>query len=373
MTLDAPLSAEPTKMRFAPSSPFSRELRRRTDAYFDSPEAQIERRDQPLMYLKSFVILTWFVASWALLVFAATEAWQGVLLAVSLGLSIAGIGMSIQHDANHGAYSTRPFVNRVLRATLDAMGVSSCIWRQKHNVQHHTYTNIDGLDYDLDFGVIARLSPEQPRRAWHRFQHIYMWFLYGFLLPKWVFFDDWNVLVKRRMGPHRMPTMSRKDLLWFAGGKLFFVGWAIVIPALFHPLWQVLVFHLIAIFALGVTLSIVFQLAHVVEEAGFPSASSAADHHMPSDIASHQVETTVDFARKSAILTWFLGGLNFQVEHHLFPKVCHLHYPALSRIVEEVAAENGVRYRTNVTLLGAVGSHFRLLLKLGRPLSAVAG
>lgn len=325
------------------------------------------------MYLKTVLILAWFVGSWALLVFAATEAWQAVLLAISLGLSIAGIGMGIQHDANHGAYSTRPFVNRVLRATLDAMGVSSCIWRQKHNVQHHTYTNIDGLDYDLDFGVIARLSPEQPRRPWHRFQHIYIWFLYGFLLPKWVFFDDWNVLVKRRMGPHHMPPMSRTDLIWFAGGKLFFIGWAVVVPALFHPLWQVLVFHLIAIFALGVTLSIVFQLAHCVEEAGFPSASSAADNRMPSDVASHQVETTVDFARKSALLTWFLGGLNFQVEHHLFPKVCHLHYPALSRIVEEVAAQNGVRYRTNVTLAGAVASHFRLLLKLGRPLPVAAG
>lgn len=366
MAHDVSPSADLIKVRFAVSSPFSRELKRRTDAYFAGPEGRGRRRDLPLMYLKTFVILTWLIASWALLVFAATEAWQGVLLAVSLGLSIAGVGMSIQHDANHGAYSSRPGVNWAFGLTLDAMGVSSSIWRQKHNVRHHTFTNIEGLDDDLDFGGIARLSPEQPRRPWHRYQHIYMWFLYGFLLPKWVFFDDWAVLLTRRMGAYRMPPLRGAALARFFAGKLFFIGWALVVPALFHPLWQVLVFHLIAVFTLGVTLSSVFQLAHCVEEADFPRASSAGEA-TATDSASHQLGTTVDFARKSAVLTWFLGGLNYQVEHHLFPKVCHLHYPALSRIVEEVAAQSGLRYRANRSLAGAIASHFRLLARLGSP------
>jgi linoleoyl-CoA desaturase len=321
------------------------------------------------MYLKSAVILTWFVGSWALLVFVATEAWQGVALAASLGLSIAGIGMSVQHDANHGAFSSRARVNQVFRATLDVMGVSSFIWRQKHNVMHHTFTNMEGIDFDLDFGFIARLSPEQARRPWHRFQHLYLWILYGFLLPKWVFIDDLSILITRRMGPHRLQRPSRSDMGMFVAGKVFFAAWAIVVPALYHPIWQVLLFHFIAVFTLGVTLAIVFQLAHCVEEAEFPQPAPAGAP-MTTDCATHQVETTVDFARDNPVLSWFLGGLNYQVEHHLYPKVCHLHYPALARIVEEVAAEHGVRYRANRSFSSAIASHFRLLRKLGRPVEA---
>jgi linoleoyl-CoA desaturase len=225
---------------------------------------------------------------------------------------------------------------------------------------------MEGIDFDLDFGFIARLSPEQSWRPWHRFQHLYLWILYGFLLPKWVFIDDLSILVTRRMGPHRLQRPSRADLGMFVAGKAFFAVWAILVPALYHPLWQVLLFHFIAVFTLGVTLAIVFQLAHCVEEAEFPRLAPAGAS-MATDCVTHQVETTVDFARGNPVLSWFLGGLNYQVEHHLYPKVCHLHYPALARIVEEVAAEHGVRYRANRSLSGALASHFRLLRKLGQP------
>ena len=360
----APSPAPSPRVRFAAHSPFSRELKRRTDAYFDGPGGR--RRDLPAMYLKSAIILTWFVGSWVLLVFFATTWWQGALLATSLGLSIAGVGMGIQHDANHGAYSSYPLVNKAFRLSLDIMGVASFIWRQKHNVFHHTFTNIEGIDFDLDFAPVARLSPEQTRRTGHRFQHIYMWPLYGLLLPKWVFVDDWNHLRTRRAGPHHLSKPSRGDLAMFLFGKAFFALWAIIIPALYHPLWQVAVFHFIMVMALGVTLSSVFQLAHVVEEVEY-HALPARGAQLPHCVATHQLETSVSFARESALCSWYFGGLNFQVEHHLFPKVCHLHYPALSRIVEEVAAEHGLRYRANLTFGDAVASHYRMLRKLGQP------
>jgi len=360
----------PLRVRFAPHSDFSRDLKARADAYFDGPGGR--RRDLPRMWLKTVIILSWFVGSWVLLVFFATEAWQGVLLAISLGLSISGIGMSVQHDANHGAYSSHPGVNQAVRLTLDVMGVNSYIWRQKHNVLHHTYTNIEGIDFDLDFGSIARLSPDQPRRPWHRFQHLYLWFLYGLLLPKWVFYDDFVILYTRKMGPHPLPKLGRGDLALFWASKVFFAGWAIIVPALYHPLSHVILFHLIAVFALGMTLSAVFQLAHCVEEAEFPQPAPAGEP-MENDFAIHEVETAVDFARDSALVSWYLGGLNFQVEHHLFPKVCHLHYPALSRIVEDLAEKHGVRYRANYSLWDALLSHYRHLRKLGQPVEAVRG
>jgi linoleoyl-CoA desaturase len=354
---------QPAQVRFGQGGPFFEEIKRQAEIYFE--RAGRPRRDLPRMYLKTAVILTWFVGSWVLLVFFATEAWQGVLLAMSLGLSIAGIGMAVQHDANHGGYSNRPWVNRVLGFTLDVQGVCSYMWRQKHNVIHHTFTNVEGVDFDLDFGKMARLTPEQPRLPWHRYQQYYLWFLYGFLLPKWVFFDDWVIFFGKRTGPHRLPKMNRLEVALFFGWKAFFVAWSLVIPAFFHPIWQVLLFHLIAVMTLGLTLSSVFQLAHCVEQADFPSPPPHGQT-LKDDWAAHQVDTTVDFARESWLLSWFLGGLNFQVEHHLFPKVCHLHYPALSKIVEEAAAKHGVHYRNNITLRSALASHFRHLKKLGQ-------
>ncbi len=317
------------------------------------------------MYLKGVVMLAWFVGSWTLLVFGARNGVEATVCALSLGLSVAGIGMSVQHDGNHSAASKHAWVNRLFGCGLDFMGVCSFIWRQKHNICHHTFTNVQGVDHDLDFGILARLSPEQPRLPWHRWQHLYLWFFYGFLLPKWVFHDDFVVLRSRFIGGHALTPPGRAKLVAFAGWKVFFVMWAIAIPAMFHPLWQVIVFHLVACFALGATLGTVFQLAHCTRDAEFPAATAGQSM---GEWSVHQLATTVDFGRSSAVLTWFVGGLNFQVEHHLFPKVSHVHYPALSRVVERLAAKHGLRYRSQPTLFGAVVAHLAHLRDLGRPI-----
>ncbi len=359
--LDPPVAVK--KVRFIERGPFMNELNERVDAYFAGPGGT--RRDVPIMYLKTVLNLSWFVGSWALLVFRATELWQAVLLSMSLGLSIAAIGMGVQHDANHGAYSQKPWVNRLVGFTLDVMGVCSFFWRQKHNVIHHTYTNIQDIDFDLDFGVIARLSPEQRLRPWQRYQHIYIWFLYGFLLPKWVFRDDFVLLRTLRAGPHKLVKPNATELALFYGWKLFFVGWSIVIPLFYHPLWQVVVFHLLAVYTMGVTLSTTFQLAHCVGDADFPPPPPEGKK-MDVEWAIHQVNTTVDFSKDNGLLTWFVGGLGYQVEHHLFPKVCHMHYPALSRIVEEVSEKHGIRRRAYTSVPRAIAAHYRHLRKLGR-------
>lgn len=221
--------------RFAERGAFAKDLDVSVDAYFGS--IREGRRDMPRMYLKSALILAWFIGSWAILLFAAVHAWQAALAAVSLGLSIAAVGMSVQHDANHGAFSKRRWINRLFGSTLDVMGVSSFIWRPKHNVAHHTFTNIEGIDYDLDFGWLARLSPSQRRRRWHGLQHLYLWFFYGLLLPKWVFYDDFVIARRRFIGVHKLPEPGTGTVAAFFAWKLFFVGWAIVVPAMFHPLW----------------------------------------------------------------------------------------------------------------------------------------
>ena len=187
------------------------------------------------------------------------------------------------------------------------------------------------------------------------------------MLPKWVFHDDFVVLRSRFIGGHALTPPSRAKLLAFAGWKIFFVMWAIVIPALFHPLWQVLVFHLVACFALGGTLGTVFQLAHCTRDAEFPAVP---DGRTMGEWSVHQLATTVDFGRSNPILTWFVGGLNFQVEHHLCPKICHINYPVISEVVEETCREFGVKYRAHKTFWAGVVSHFLWLRKMGLPTPA---
>ncbi len=359
------------KVRFGAKSPFQAALKKRVDGYF--ARTGLPRRDLPGMYAKAGAVLLWFGASWVGLVFFATTVWAGVLLAVSLGLSIAGIGMCIMHDANHGAFSKNKRINALFGWTCDAMGASSFVWKHKHNRVHHTWTNVHGIDDDLDVGVLGRLSPHQPRRAWHRLQHVYMWILYGLLMPKWVFIDDVAELSSNRVGAAPMARPTTADYAPMIAGKLTYFAWALIIPMLFHPVGVVLGFWFIAMFVTGLSLSTTFQLAHCVREVRFPEPVADDDvHRLQTDFATHQLATTVDFARRNKLLTQYVGGLNFQVVHHLFPRVCHLHYPALSDIVKEVAAEHGLRYRVVPSARHAVASHFGLLRQLGRPVAPVA-
>ena len=136
-----------------------------------------------------------------------------------------------------------------------------------------------------------------------------------------------------------------------------------------HPFWAVVGVYSLAAFVSGVALSVVFQLAHCVEEADFPVPvpTATGGARVENEWAVHQVLTTANFARSNRVLSWFLGGLNFQVEHHLFHKICHVHYPELSKVVEKVCNEFGVRYNANKTFWGAVRSHCRWLVAMGRP------
>jgi linoleoyl-CoA desaturase len=287
------------------------------------------------------------------------------LLAISLALAVGATGFAIQHDANHGAYSGNASVNRLMGATLDLLGASSYLWHWKHNILHHTYTNIEGADHDLDAKPFGRLSPDQARYHAHRFQHIYMWALYGFMLPKWHLVDDFQNALEARIEDNRIPRPRGWALAQLLVGKAVFFAWALVIPMFFHRWWVVLGFYGATAFMVGLLLAVVFQLAHCLEEADFPHVPEGSSR-IADGWARQQVQTTVDFARGNRLLTWYLGGLNYQIEHHLFPKVCHLNYPRISRVVEEVCAQFGVRYVAHDSMRGAIASHWRWLRQMGR-------
>jgi linoleoyl-CoA desaturase len=348
---------------------FLTELRHRADAYFEATGKS--PRDGGQMYLKTAVILAWLATSYALLVFAAPTVWLAAPLSISLALAISAVGFSIQHDGSHHAYSRFSWVNRLAALSLDLIGASSYLWRWKHVVMHHTYPNVDGQDSDIDVGPIARLAPQQRRRWFHRWQHVYLWLLYTLTASVWHLFGDFKEVITGKICGHRIPRPTGWELVTFITGKAVSIGLLLGIPMFVHSWWVVLIFYVVVTAVLGVVLTVVFQLAHCVGEADFPQPD-AATLRMPDAWAAHQVQTTVDFARNSRVLCWLLGGLNFQVVHHLFPKVCHIHYPALSRIIEATCQEFGVQYSAHRSFVAGVVSHFRWLRKLGRTEPALA-
>src|SRR5262245_27057183 len=249
-----------TRPKFPADTGFQAEVRRRVDAYFKATGQR--ERDHPAMYLKSFAILVWLVGSWALLVLAAHTWWQALSLAVSLALAMAALGFSIQHDGGHNAYSRRRWVNKLAALSLDFMGASSYLWKWKHVIIHHTYTNVSGVDTDIEIGAIVRVTPHQKRRWFHRWQQFYLWPLYGITASRWHLYGDFKEVLVGWMGPHRIPRPKGLDLLVFVGGKLFSFGWLLVIPMFFHPIWLVLCYYMIVTGVMGVAMSVVFQLAH---------------------------------------------------------------------------------------------------------------
>lgn len=342
---------------YAASTVFHETMKRQVDAYFE--QADLRRRGLPAMYAKAALLLLWYGLSYSLLYFRDNSILELILFSISLGLAMSGIGFNIAHDACHGAFSSRPAVNRLLSFALDMIGGSSYVWKRKHNIYHHTYTNLTGADDDIDLGLLARLSPHQRRIGLHRFQHLYIWLLYAWLGVAWQYIDLSRV-IRGRIGPNPMERPKGWDLAALVAGKAVFFGLMIVLPAILLTPALALLAFLVATFTLGWTTAIVFQLAHCVEQAEFP-APQAPRSPLGKEWAVHQIETTVDFAPRNPLLTWYLGGLNYQVEHHLFPKICHLHYPALAAIVQRVCAQFEIRYRVYPNMLQALRSHYRFL------------
>lgn len=352
-----------SRLGFAPDAGFQRELRRRVQARIR--ELGIREHDVPRMYLKTAAVLGAFALSYLALVFLARTWWQALPLALLLGFATAEIGFNIQHDGGHRAYSRHAWVNKLMAMTLDLVGGSSYVWRWKHAVFHHMYVNVDGHDTDIELGIFGRLSPEQPRHAIYRWQQWYLWPLYGVMTMKWHFYDDYRDVILGKMGVNHFPRPRGWELVIFIGGKLTFLTLAFVIPLLFHPFWVVALFYVVSIAVTGVVLAVVFQLAHAVEEASFlqPEAGTT---RMQAAWAVHQVGATVNFAQDDRLVSWLVGGLNFQIEHHLFPCMSHVNYPAIAGVVEETCREFGVPYASNRSFTAAVASHFRWLKRMGR-------
>ncbi len=284
------------------------------------------------------------------------------------GLGMVGIGCSVHHDSNHGSYSDNKTVNKIIGDIVNVVGGYDVTWRIQHNILHHTYTNIEGLDEDIEVGGLMRFSPHSKRYKLHRFQHIYAWFLYCLLTLQWVTYKDYRLLFQyEKKGLLKKEKISlRKALIELSIYKVIYFTYILVLPIIFSGMsWQAVVLgFLILHFTAGLGLSLIFQLAHVLESSEFPLPTE--DRKMENSWAIHQLLNTADFSPRSHWMFWFVGGLNYQVEHHLFPHISHVHYPKIAKIVKSTAEQYGLPYKVMPTFVNAIGEHAKMLRKMGR-------
>jgi linoleoyl-CoA desaturase len=321
------------------------------------------------MVWKTIFMLALYFGPYGIMVSGVVqELWMLIIGWILMGFGMAGIGLSIMHDANHRSYSSNSATNKTLGYILNLIGGFAPNWQIQHNTLHHGFTNIEGYDEDIDPGRFLRLSPGKPRYPIHRYQHIYAWFLYGLMTFSWVMDKDFSQLNRyRKEDLLRLQKKSYRRLLAeLILSKILYFTYILVIPMLVLPVswWWVLILFFIMHFVGGFTLTIIFQSAHVVTTSVYPVPDK--EGKLENTWAVHQLMTTADFAPNSRFFSWFVGGLNYQIEHHLFPNVCHIHYRKLSNLVRETAREFGLPYHVQPSFASALLSHGKMLRFLGR-------
>ena len=346
---------------------FFQTLVQRVNAYFR--ENNIPKHGGAKLALKATIMVLLFWGSYGAILTGILPTWGMFLAWAIMGFGMAGIGMCIMHDANHRAYCKSRRLNRLIGYISDLVGVSSANWQMKHNLLHHTFTNIHGVDEDIEAPEwLLRFDPHTPLYKIQRWQHWYAPAFYSFLTIPWTMWDDFIGFFRHRNNPaiKVKPRTFWADFSIMAGFKIFYYFSLLVLPMMLVPVpwWQSLLGFLLMHVVAGLILSHIFQLAHVVERVKIPNIPESGT--MKNSWAIHQLKTTVNFAQNNAFLQWFAGGLTNQVEHHLFPSISHVHYPKIAEIVQQTAEEFQLPYFQNKTLWSALCSHYRLLKRLGR-------
>lgn len=342
---------------------FFETLKQKVDAYFKANN--IRETGNFKLYLKTILLLLSASTLYITLVFFTPSLGFSIFLCCVMGFNLAAIGFNTMHDGAHGSFSRKTWVNELMAFSLNAMGGNSFLWKAKHNVFHHSYTNIEGMDEDIDIKPWIRVNENQKRYWYHRFQHIYWVILYGTTYFLWVYIQDFQKYFSGKIGDNKFKKMEVSDHIVFWISKIAYVAVFLVLPMFMVGVKETLIGYAVISFVTGFVISVVFQLAHIVQDASFHLPDNLS-FKIDTEWAVHQIQTTADFATKSKIVSWFTGGLNFQVEHHLFPRISHVHYPKISQLVKETCEQFNVTYMEFPTLFSAIRSHVLHLKQVGK-------
>ena len=346
---------------------FFRTLNKKVNTYFK--ENNIKKTGNTKLYLKAMVMFALFLAPLILLfTLDNLSGWIQALLMVVIGIGMAGVGMNVMHDANHEVFSSKKWVNKLMGSSIYILAGNDYNWKVQHNVLHHTYTNIKGYDEDIDAGRIIRFSKHSEWLKIHKYQKYYSFFLYGLLTVNWAITTDfkqsYHYLKQKLHYGSKMPKPATQWTKLIIGKILYYAIW-VALPLYFgYSIWQVLAGFMIMHYTAGVILSVTFQLAHVMPNTEMPLPDE--DGNMKNTWAIHQLFTTSNFAPKNWLVEYYTGGLNHQVEHHLFTQISHIHYKKIAKFVKETALEFKLPYNEYSTMWEAIREHYHQLNVLGK-------
>lgn len=334
-------------------------LKEKVENYFSTNH--ISSKGNLSLYFKSIILISLYLYLYFNILLAPLDFYTLILFFGLLGITKGLIGFNLVHDALHGSYSKYKWLNSFIGYCFDFNGTSSYIWKISHNQHHHVYTNIPGHDDDIDKAILLRLNPVDKLYWFHRFQHFYAPILYCFIGFNWVFYSDYAWFISEK----KKQPIPKKEVILFILLKIANLSAFLILPLLLlsAPWWQVLLGYFSMQVCAGIVISIVFQLAHVVENVHYFSPNEKGE--ISNNWITHELMTTSNFATHNLFLTSLIGGLNFQIEHHLFPQISHVHYPKISKIIKETVCEYGLPYYENETFFKAICSHFKALKNLG--------
>ena len=317
--------------------------------------------------IQTVIMLSLYIIPFVFIFIIPMNAWVAMVLVTVMGAGMAGIGMCVMHDAVHGSYSNKEWINKMLGGTLYLLGSNVFNWKIQHNYLHHAYTNIEGYDQDIASRGPIRLSQYAPLKKIHRYQYVHAFFFYGLMTISKLVKDFTQLLEYNKEGISRQYHINPvSEYIRMVFVKIIYLFIFIGLPVLFTSFswWQVLLGFFIMHWVAGCILSTVFQMAHVVE--GTEQLMPNAEGIIEREWAVHELRTTSDFARNNLFLEYYVGGLNFQIEHHLFPNISHIHYRRIAPVVEKTAKEFGYDYNLKPTFRKALYSHILRLKELGK-------
>jgi linoleoyl-CoA desaturase len=339
-------------------------LRSKVDNYFK--ENNYSKSGGSQILTKAIIMLSIYFIPYFIILFAGLNNIQNLILCVVMGIGVAGTGMSVMHDAIHGSFSENKLMNKIFGASIYFLGGNAYNWEVQHNQLHHTYTNIHDLDEDITGKFLLRLNVEEKKKPIHRFQHAYAFLLYSLMTISFLWKDFKEIKLFNSLAKDGIvKSFPTKELIILIATKILYIVFIMVIPmSVLHIGFGTWFLGFIAMhMTSGLILSTIFQLAHVVEDAAqpIPDENSCVQNAW----AVHQLRTTANFSGKSELLSWYIGGLDYQIEHHLFPKISHIYYKDLSKIVAETAKEFNLMYNSKGSFMNALHSHIQMLKKLG--------
>ncbi len=346
-----------------PNADFQSTLKARVQSYLATKKAG--GKATPFMWFKVAFFIVAYLGMLGNLVLVRHSLPVTLLLIAVESMLIVGLAYNVSHDAVHGALSEKRWVNEVFYyLTFNLFGPNAYLWRNRHVVMHHSAVNVPGFDFNIEAAKILRFAPTQEWRPYHRFQHLYAPFAYLVFTFHWVFIKDFKMLFLDRIGNVAEIRHPLARILELVAWKIVHVCIFIVTPtlALGVPLWQVLLAYLFFQFLTSFQFVLTFTGSHLNEGMVFVAASP--ENQIRHSFLEHAILTSLDFHPTSPVLSFWLGGFNSHVAHHMFPNVCSVHYPELSRIIQRTSAEYGLPYK-QISIDKLFVRHFRYLKQMG--------